>query len=236
MPPPGDVESTISIPPPHISSAMVKADSSPATAKQPPPGLSADRQMTCTPARPLSQVSAVTPHGSGGAPTFLPQPCVRAGPGSSEGLAIQAPSYLLPPSREEFNNHRLNILEVSFLQSQRTGLLEAKISQQSNFNLDLPSISEYLKLPMEACRSAPFSSASNKEIPGGSSSDQLQPEEDDYVCHCGLLPVLHTIQAAGTDFGRQFFSCIQKEEQQCSFFKWKKVIPKKVRKMFLGKF
>ena len=209
---PGDVESTISIPPPHISSAMVKADSSPATAKQPPPGLSADRQMTCTPARPLSQVSAVTPHGSGGAPTFLRQLCVRAGPGSSEGLAIQAPSYLLPPSREEFNNHRLNILEVSFLQSQRTGLLEAKISQQSNFNLDLPSISEYLKLPMEACRSAPFSSASNKEIPGGSSSDQLQREEDDYVCHCGLLPVLHTIQAAGADFGRQFFSCIQKEE------------------------
>ena len=109
--------------------------------------------------------------------------------------------------------HRFNILEVLFLQSQRTGLLEAKISQQSNFNLDLPSISEYLKLPTEVCRSAPFSSASNKEIPGGSSSDQLQPEEDDYVCHCGLLPVLHTIQAAaGADFGRQFFSCIQKEE------------------------
>ena len=177
-------------------------------------------------------VPALSPAGAVASPP-LPQPCVRAGHHDSEGLVVQAPFHLLPPSREEFNNHRLNILEVSFLQSQRTSLLESKISQQCNFKLDLPSITEYEKLPVEASGSAQVSIASIKQLPGGSfSTHQLQLkkdiEDDDDVCHCGLLPVLHTIQAAGADFGRQFFSCIQKEDEQCSFFKWKKVIPQKV--------
>ena len=163
------------------------------------------------------------------APSHI-QPPIFQSPSHLQPPSFQALPHLQPPSRDEFNNHRLNILEVSFLQSQRTSLLESKVNQQCNFHLDLPSLSEYEKLPLEkVTRAAQVSSTYNKQSPHRSFLiHQMQPAKDEEVCHCGLIPVLHTIQATGADFGRQFFSCIQKEDQQCSYFKWKKVIPKKV--------
>lgn len=116
------------------------------------------------------------------------------------------------PSREEFNNHRLTQLEQSFLLSQRTSLIEAKLShqQQCNFTLELPNITqaEYRALPMRGMvQSLKLASAA---VPGS--------QED--FCHCGLKPAVQIILAAGPNNGRRFLRCIQKEEQQCSFFQW----------------
>ena len=45
------------------------------------------------------------------------------------------------PSMEQFNNHRLNVLEMNFLQSQRTSLLESKMNRRDcYFDLQLPPI------------------------------------------------------------------------------------------------
>ena len=49
----------------------------------------------------------------------------------------------LGPSREEWNTHRLNVLETSFLQSLRTSVLEAMLGK-CNFNLSLPPVEELI--------------------------------------------------------------------------------------------
>ena len=128
-------------------------------------------------------------------------------------------SYLSPavqasagPSREEWNNHRLNALEMNFLQSQRTALVEAKLGR-ANFDLSLPSIPDYYKLPVEHSRAAlvPITVSPQYQY-----RPALQASQDG-VCHCGLPLLLQTVKAPGAELGRQFFSCVQKKEaDHCS--------------------
>ena len=115
-------------------------------------------------------------------------------------------------SRDEFNNNRINNLEIAFLLSQRTSLLESKLNHQSNFNLELPklTLAEYKQLPFETSR--PLSQ------PGEKLASVRQ--EDGLVCFCGLQPAAHTVLASGPDHGKTFLSCILSGEEKCSFFKW----------------
>lgn len=115
-------------------------------------------------------------------------------------------------SRDEFNNNRLNNLEVAFLLSQRTSLLESKVNHHSNFNLELPklTLAEYKQLPFETSR--PLSQ------PGEKLASVRQ--DDGLVCFCGLQPDAHTVLALGPDHGKRFLSCILSGEEKCSFFKW----------------
>jgi hypothetical protein len=146
----------------------------------------------------------------------ISQPCV-----APNSCSFQSP--IAPPSRDEFNNHRLNMLESSFLQSQRTSLLESKLSSRCNFDLALPSLEDYHRLPMEPVRAElPF----RPSVKGQGFGDKAGEGEE--VCYCGLVPVTHEVKAPGSDFGRKFLSCIQKEVNQCSFFKWIKKETKKV--------
>ena len=116
-------------------------------------------------------------------------------------------------SRDEFNNNRLNNLEVAFLLSQRTSLLESKVNHHSNFNLELPklTLAEYKQLPFETSR--PLSQPGEKLA-------SVRQEEDGLVCFCGLQPAAHTVLALGPDHGKRFLSCILSGEEKCSFFKW----------------
>merc|ERR1719186_612486 len=136
-------------------------------------------------------------------------------PSSYLSPAVQA---LAGPSREEWNNHRLNALEMNFLQSQRTALVEAKLGR-ANFDLSLPSIPDYYKLPVEHSRAAlvPITVSPQYQY-----RPALQASQDG-VCHCGLPLLLQTVKAPGAELGRQFFSCAQKKESdQCSYFNWVK--------------
>ena len=141
-------------------------------------------------------------------------------------------AQLAPPSREEFNSYRLNQLEATMLQAQRTSLIESKISRSGCFfQLDLPPISsyeQYRQLPLGAC----LPEQAQMVQPGNFNLVKPQAEEDEAgeeVCFCGLQPVQNTIKAPGSDNGRTFLSCIRKnEDDQCSYFKWVKVLPQKV--------
>ena len=148
--------------------------------------------------------------------------CHTLHPSSYLSPAVQASAG---PSREEWNNHRLNTLEMNFLQSQRTALVEAKLSP--NFDLTLPSIPDYFKLPVEHSRAALVPITVSPQ-PKYQYRPALQGSQDD-VCHCGLPLQLQTVKAPGAELGRQFFSCVQKKEaDQCSYFKWVKNASKKV--------
>ena len=103
----------------------------------------------------------------------------------------------------EWNNHRITVLESSFLQSHRIALLETTISH-ANFNMFLPSIAEYNKLPIEYARAAHVSSPpyhhqyvpSHVPVLQTNVASSMLPED---VFHCGLPPSLNTVKEPGTD-------------------------------------
>jgi hypothetical protein len=140
----------------------------------PPPGPAAPTPgpAALTPAAPIPGPAAPAP----GPATHAPGPAAPApgpsasacrpatsasGPASGSEASPPSASYWpVPPSfgdslsssaagptRDEFMNYRLNMLESSFIQSQRTSLLESRMTE-CNFKLDLPSLSDYHSSPL----------------------------------------------------------------------------------------
>ena len=142
--------------------------------------------------------------------TNIPQQSIV--PNTSSSLATNCSrnypvfqSSNLPPNyintQLELHNHRLNMMETNLGQSSRISILESKMNQshlRANFQLELPSVDAYLAQPL-------LSAGDNSPL----------------LCHCGLEPRIDTVLAPGPTLGKMFFRCIQKGEQQCSFFQFK---------------
>ena len=60
---------------------------------------------------------------------------------------------------------------------------------------------------------------------GGSYSDSNSGNGQTIVCNCGMDAVQRTVQKAGPNKGRQFFTCSKPREEQCGFFEWADDVP-----------
>ena len=141
--------------------------------------------------------------------TSIPQPNMVSNLSSSTtNCSSKYPVFQpnnIPPNyintQLELHNHRLNMMETNLIQSSRISLLESKMNQtqlKADFQLELPSVAAYHAQPLP-------SAGVNLSL----------------LCHCGLEPRLDTVLAPGPSLGKMFFRCIQKGDQQCSFFQFK---------------
>ena len=60
---------------------------------------------------------------------------------------------------------------------------------------------------------------------GGSHSDSNSGNGQSIMCNCGLEAVQRTVQKAGPNKGRQFFTCSKPRDDQCGFFEWADDVP-----------
>ena len=60
---------------------------------------------------------------------------------------------------------------------------------------------------------------------GGSYSDSNMGNGQTIVCNCGMEAVQRTVQKAGPNKGRQFFTCLKPRDDQCGFFEWADDVP-----------
>ena len=94
------------------------------------------------------QIAAATPKlpQSNSFSTSVPAHCLQSKTNLFPPPPTPAKTGPAGPTKEEFMNHRMNMIESSLIQSQRTSLLESRMNQ-ANFKLELPSLSDYLALP-----------------------------------------------------------------------------------------